>query len=214
MAEVILGLAAIALGLVVTFAGLQVFFATLPIIGFIFGFMLGGAFVQAIFGDGFLSTLTSWIVGLAVGVAFAAVAALWWYVGALISAGSFGALLGTGLVKAFGGTSDWLLVIFGIAGFAVLFMIAFVLALPVYIVIFNSGFVGATVVIAGFLLLFQQIKTEEIGHGPAVAILNESWWLTIPWLALAIVGIVTQLAKMATVTLPDDRWTPAWGARA
>lgn len=53
MAEVILGLAAIALGLVVTFAGLQVFFATLPIIGFIFGFMLGGAAVQAILVTGF-----------------------------------------------------------------------------------------------------------------------------------------------------------------
>ncbi|MGI8484737.1 MAG: DUF4203 domain-containing protein [Thermomicrobiales bacterium] len=214
MAELILGLAAIALGLVVTFAGLQVFFATLPIIGFIFGFVLGGAAVQAIFGDGFLSTVTSWVVGVAVGIAFAGIAGLWWYAGALISTGSLGAVLGTGLVKVFGGSSDWLLVIFGIAGFAMLFMIAFLLALPVYIVIFNSGFVGATVVIAGILLLFQQIKTEEIGHGPAIAILNESWWLAIPWLVLAIVGILTQLSKMATVTLPDDHRTPAWGARA
>lgn len=214
MAEVILGLAAIVLGLVVTFAGLQVFFATLPIIGFIFGFMLGGAAVQVIFGDGFLSTLTSWIVGFAVGIVFAAIAALWWYAGALVSAGALGAVLGTGLVKVFGGSSEWLLAIFGIAGFAVLFMIAFMLALPVYIVIVNSGFIGATVVITGVLLLFQQIKTEDIGHGPAVAILNDSWWLTIPWVVLAIVGILAQLSKMATVTLPDDQWTPGWGARA
>jgi hypothetical protein len=207
--DIIVGIVAIVLGLVLTFAGLRLFFATLPILGFILGFFVGAAGVQAVFGDGIFSTLTSWLVGLIVGVFFAAISYLWWYVGALIAAGSTGALIGTSLVRAFGGSAHWLLALFAVIGFIVVLVLAFMLALPVYIVLFNTAIAGATVVVAGFLLIIDKINRGELGDGTAVAIINESWWWMIPWIVLAAVGIASQLNNLASVVLPEERWAPA-----
>ena len=43
----------------------------LPVFGFLFGFGFGAQTVQALFGEGFLSTVTSWLVGLLFAVSFA-----------------------------------------------------------------------------------------------------------------------------------------------
>ena len=209
MWDIILGIIAVVLGLVLTFAGLRLFFAALPILGFILGFFLGAAGVNAIFGDGIFSTVTSWVVGLIVGILIAAIAYFWWYVGALISAGSTGALLGTGIVRAFGSNAQWLLALFAIIGFILGFIIAVVLALPIYIVLFNTAFAGATIVIVGVLMIINKVNRVEIGNGTAVTIINESWWWLIPWVVLAVVGVSSQLSNLRTIVLPEDRWTAA-----
>ena len=43
-------------GSVLAFAGYRFFLVLLPIFGFLFGFGLGAQTIQAIFGEGFLST--------------------------------------------------------------------------------------------------------------------------------------------------------------
>ncbi|MGC4190803.1 MAG: DUF4203 domain-containing protein [Thermomicrobiales bacterium] len=209
MWDIVVGIVAIVLGLVLVFAGLRFFFAALPILGFILGFLVGGAGVEAIFGDGIFSTLTSWIVGLILGLIFAAISYLWWYAGALIAAGSTGAALGTALVSAFGSNAHWLIFLFAAIGFVLFFVVAFVLALPIYIVLVNTAFVGATIVIAGLLLVIDKINRNELWGGNVVAIINESWWWTIPLVVLAAAGIFSQMSAMATIALPDERWTTA-----
>lgn len=197
----------VVLGLLLTFAGLRLFFAALPILGFILGFFIGAAGVTAIFGDGIFSTVTSWVVGLVVGIFLGAIAYFWWYIGALISAGSTGALLGTSIVRAFGSNAQWLLAIFAIIGFVLGFIIAVILALPIYIVLFDTAFAGATVVIVGVLLIINKVDRGEIGQGTAVAIINESWWWLIPWIVLVVVGVGSQLSNLKTIILPEDKWT-------
>lgn len=207
--DIILGIIAVGLGLLLTFAGLRLFFAALPILGFFLGFFVGAAGVNAVFGDGIFSTVTSWVVGLIVGVFLGAIAYFWWYVGALISAGSTGALLGTGLVKAFGSDAQWLIAIFAIIGFILGFIIAVMLALPIYIVLFNTAFAGATIVIVGLLMVIDKVNRGEISEGTAVTIINESWWWTIPWIVLVVVGVGSQLSSLKTIVLPEDKWTAA-----
>lgn len=209
MWDIVVGIVGIVLGLVLVFAGLRFFFAALPILGFLLGFLVGGAGVNAIFGDGVFSTITSWIVGFFLGLLFAAISYLWWYAGALIAAGSTGAALGTALVRAFGSNASWLIFLFAAIGFVLFFLVAFVLALPVYIVLVNTAFVGATVVIGGLLLVINKIDRADLGYGNVVAAINESWWWTIPMIVLAFAGIFSQLSAISTIALPEEKWTTA-----
>ena len=68
-------------GAVVAFAGYRFFLVLLPIWGFFFGFGLGAQTIQALFGEGFLSTITSWAVGFGVAVVFAGLSYLFYFIG-------------------------------------------------------------------------------------------------------------------------------------
>jgi hypothetical protein len=189
--------------------GLQVFFATLPLLGFISGFFVGAIGWTAIFGDGFLSTVSSWVVGFVVGLGFAIISYLWWYVGALLGAGAVGSLAGSGLADLFSIDSDWLIFTFAAIGAVLFFLAALFLNLPVYIVIVSTAFSGATVLIAGILLIFNQVNYEELGQGTASAIISESFWWGLVWMVVAFVGLMAQLAMRTMVTLPEEQWTTA-----
>jgi hypothetical protein len=212
--DILLGILLILFGLAITFFGLQVFFATLPILGFIFGFFLGAAGVEAIWGDSFLSTTTGWIVGLVLGALFALISWFWWYAGALLGAGAWGAVLGTGILHLFDKTpSDWLLFIFAAVGFVGVLLLALVLNLPIYMVIVSTAWAGASILIVGVLLMFNRVNYEELGNGTAAGIINESWWWGLVALVLAVLGMFFQLMMKAAITLPEEKWAPATSAR-
>lgn len=210
--NILLGIILLVFGLFVTFAGLRVFFAALPIIGFFVGFFAGTIGMQALFGEGFLSTAVSWIVGIVLGLIFAVISYLWWYVGALLSAGAFGASLGTGLLSLIGIDIGVITFIFGVVGFVLFFAGALLLNLPVYIVIVNTAFVGAILAIAGVLLVFNQIVVEELSTGAAIAIVGESFIWVLAWIVLSVAGIVAQLSMVDSVTLPEEKWVAATSA--
>ena len=209
MGDITLGLALGVLGLVVCLLGLRVFFAALPIIGFVAGFFVGAAGIAAITGDSFLSNVTGVIVGFVVGVVFGALAYFFWYVGALLSAGSTGALIGSGFMKAIGVDSGWAVFLVAAAVAVIFFMIALALALPVYVVIVNTAFVGAAGIVTGLLLLFNQVDRVDLNYGLAWATVEESWFWMIVWIVLAVVGTLFQIQSIKTVVLPEDRWSPA-----
>ncbi len=56
------------LGSLIAFGGYRLFLILLPIYGFFFGLSFGAHSVQALFGDGFLSTTTSWVIGFFAGL--------------------------------------------------------------------------------------------------------------------------------------------------
>lgn len=107
-----IGVIGILFGLTALFAGYRLFLVLLPIWGFFAGFAIGAQALQALFGTGFLSELTSWIVGLVVGILFAVLSYLFYLVGVAILAGSIGYALGQGssLLSALIGTClpSWL----------------------------------------------------------------------------------------------------------
>lgn len=209
MGDIILGLALGVLGLIVCLLGLRVFFVALPIIGFAAGFFVGAAGIAAITGDSFLSDVTGVIVGFVVGVVFGALAYFFWYIGALLSAGSTGALIGSGFMKAIGVDSGWAVFLVAAAVAVIFFMIALALTLPIYVVIVNTAFVGAAGIVTGLLLLFNQVDRVDLNYGLTWATVEESWFWMIVWIVLAVVGTLFQIQSIKTVVLPEDRWSPA-----
>jgi hypothetical protein len=202
-------MALLALGLFVCFSGLRVFFAALPLVGFVAGFFVGAAGVRAVFGESFLSGMTGVIVGLIVGIALAIISYLLWYVGALLSAGSSGALIGSGVMNALGVSSGWIVFIGAAIGAILVFAIAYMLALPIYVVIINTAFIGAAAVVTGIMLTFGQIDRGELGYGTTWAMIEESWMWLVFWAVLTATGILGQMRIISSVTLPEDRWGPA-----
>jgi len=210
MDEFFVGLLALIIGLAVCFFGLRVWFFMLPIWGFVAGFFVGASLITGIFGDGFLSTVSGWVVGLVVGVLFALLSYLFWYVGAIIAAGSFGALVGTGLMNLFGVDTEWIIAVVAIIGAIIAALIALVFGLPVYMVIVSTAMVGAVAAVAGVMLVFNQMELEELRYGAAWAMIEESWFWLIAWAVVAAIGIGYQLTSIARIVLPDDRWTRAY----
>ena len=72
------GLIGILFGLALCFAGYRLFLFLLPVWGFVFGLALGAQTIQALLGQAFLATVTSWVVGLIVGVVFAVLSYLFY----------------------------------------------------------------------------------------------------------------------------------------
>lgn len=208
-ADLMVGLILGALGLFVCFAGLRVFFVTLPVIGFIAGFYVGAAGTAAVLNDSFLGNLAAAIVGLIVGVALSILAYMLWYIGALISAGTTGALLGSGLMNGLGVSSGWVVTIVAIGFAALLFLLAFRLALPIWVVIVNTAFVGAGGAIAGAMLILNRIDRVDLGYGVTWAAIEDSWFWLIVWAVVAVMGVLAQAQSVASITLPEDRWGTA-----
>lgn len=209
MGEFFVGLLAILFGLGVCFLGLRVWFFMLPIWGFVAGFFVGATLITGIFGDGFLSTVSGWVVGFLFGVLFAAVSYLFWYVGAIIAAGSVGALIATGLMNLIGVDTQWVIAIFAFIGAVAAAFIALAFALPVYMVIVSTAMAGATAAVAGVMLVFNQMELVHLRYGAAWALIEESWFWLIVWAVVAALGIGFQLTSIARIALPADRWSRA-----
>jgi len=211
-ADILVGIALGVFGLVVCFAGLRVFFIALPIVGFVTGFYIGAAATRAILNESFLGNATAVIVGLVVGAALGILAYMLWYIGALISAGTTGALIGSSIMNTIGVNSGWAVTIVALASGLLLFLIAFKLALPIWVVIVNTALLGAAGAIAGALLIFNQIDRSDLGYGVAWAAIEESWFWLIAWAIVAIAGLGAQSQAIASITLPEDRWSTAHAA--
>jgi hypothetical protein len=207
--DILLGIFLIVFGVAIAFIGLQMFFVMLPLIGLVTGFYVGAQLVSVVVGDGFLGTLTGWIVGIVVGVIFALIAWYWWYAGVLVSSGMIGAVLLTGIGHALGARSSVTIFLLAVIGMTAFIVLTLMLNLPIYWVIVNTALGGASIAISGLLLMFNQITREELADGAAVATINESWFWVIAWAALAGVGISRQLTLVQRVRLPNERWSPA-----
>jgi hypothetical protein len=216
--EILVGIILALVGLAVCFFGLRFWFILLPVFGAITGFVVGARLMQDLFGTGFLSTATSWIVGIIVGIAFALLSYFVWYAGAIILAGAVGASLFTGVLQAIihqpWGAVHFIVALIGAVVFAVG---ALMLNLPIYIVIVNSAIGGASLAIAGLLTILGTIKVVELANGATVAVIDGttrglSWLWVLAWIVLAVAGIFYQLRSVDEIRLPEERWVPARAA--
>lgn len=209
MGDFIVGVSVLLVGSAICCLGLRLWFITLPIWSFFAGFFIGADLVTAIAGDGFLSTVAGWIVGVAVGIGFALVAYYVWYAGQIIAAGSLGALLGSGLMAAVGVDSGWIVFLMAVLGAGVIALAALALDIPKYLVAFSTALAGAAAVVAGLLLIFGRADLEHFDLGVAWTMIDDSWFWLIVWAVVAAVGLSAQMRGMAELDLPKNRWTRA-----
>jgi hypothetical protein len=186
--------AAIALGLgtAVALFGYRLFLILLPIWGFLLGIALGAHSVQALFGDGFLSTATSWVVGFFVGLLFALLSYFFWYAVVLIAAGELGYAIAVGFLGAIGLDLNVLTWVIGVAvgiGFAIG---AMVLNLQKAIVIVATALTGAAAVVATFLFLLGDLSAADTATDPFGTALDSNPLWALVFLFLAGLGIAIQ----------------------
>ncbi|MGW8227173.1 MAG: TM7S3/TM198-like domain-containing protein [Anaerolineales bacterium] len=197
---------ALIMGVLALVAGYRLFLLLLPIWGFFAGFAVGAHATTLIFGTGFLSTVTSWIVGFVVAVIFAVLSYLIYLVGVALLSAAFGYFLGAGIMLLF--LDPGLIVtLVGLAGAVVMAFVVLAFNIQKPVLEFITSFGGATAVLTGVLLLFGRIPLESLGGNPVRAVLNDSIFWLIVWLVLGFVGFGMQIASNRTYVIeaPENR---------
>ena len=198
----LVGIVAIAIGAAFMTMGYRLALILLPIWGFFAGFLFGAQVLQDFFGDGFLATTASWIVGAIIGLLFAVLSYLFWYVAVVIVFASVGYWLGWGFMTLIGFSDT------GFAAFAIGLLLggvfavaAFVTGVPLAALVVITAVGGAHVLIAGVLVIFGSVAVADLGDGVVRAIIleNVGWWLAA--LGLAVLSIVFQLKTIGDYVL-------------
>src|SRR5215203_4697950 len=96
------GLIALGIGLLFAFYGFRLFIVLLPIWGFFAGFLIGAGAMTALFNEGFLVTVTSWVAGFVVGAIFALLSYLYYWFAVIFVGASLGYMAGEGLMSLLG----------------------------------------------------------------------------------------------------------------
>ena len=186
------GMILLFLGGVIAFAGYRLFLVLLPIWGFFFGFALGAQSIQALFGDAFLATITSWVVGFIVAAVFAILAYLFYIFAVALISFSLGYAATVGLLTAIG--MQWGLIVW-LAAVVVGVVLGFVVLrfnLQKVVIELATAFLGAGAIVGVFLALFGGLPSSELVNNPvAVALKNSPFWMLV-FIILGIVAFVVQ----------------------
>ena len=204
-----MGLIALVVGLAVCFNGYRWFLILLPIWGFFFGFGLGAQTLQAIFGVGFVATVTSWILGLLVGMVFAVLSYLFYLIGVALFAGSFGYALGVGLLGAIGLEFELLVWLVGIVLGIIVAAVTVLLNIQKWVIIFITSFGGAGVIAGTIGLMFSGANSPAVlAQNPARAVIQSSALLILLFLGLGVLGFIGQwrINQDWELETPEDRW--------
>jgi len=179
-------------GAVLAFGGYRFFLLLLPIWGFFFGFGLGAQTIQAIFGSGFLSDVTSWIVGFVVALIFAVLSYLFYLFAVALIAGSLGYVLGIGLMMAIGFDMGFITWMVGIIASIALTIGVLVLNIQKWVIVIATGVLGAAVIVGTFLTMFGSLPPQVLVANPVRFVLQTSPFWMIVFLVLAVLGVVVQ----------------------
>jgi hypothetical protein len=213
---ILLGLLAVAIGLAFAFYGFRVFLILLPIWGFFAGFLLGAQGVEWLLGGdaGFLGTVTGWVVGFLVGLLFAVLSYLYYWVAVILLGGALGYQLTVGLLTWIGFDAEgWITFILALIVGAVFAVGFFLLHMPAVLVIVASAISGAFATIAGVAIGLGLIpKDEWVGGIFGAYSAPEFGWLgIIAGIALAFAGAIYQtrtVADMAASITADQYMNP------
>jgi len=197
---------ALIIGVLALVAGYRLFLLLLPIWGFFAGFAMGAHATTLIFGTGFLSTATSWIVGFVAGLIFAVLSYLIYIVGVALLSAAFGYFLAAGVTLLF--LDPGLIVtLVGLGGAVVMAFVVLAFNIQKPVLEFITSFGGATAVLTGIMLLFGRISLEALGENPVRMVLDDSIFWLIVWLVLGFVGFGIQIASNRTYVIeaPENR---------
>ncbi len=200
------GLIGILFGLALTFAGYRLFIILLPIWGFFFGLALGAQTVQALFGQAFLATITSWVVGFIVGGVFAVLSYLFYVLAVAIIAGSLGYAAAVGILMAIGLPMGFIVWLIGLVVAVLLAIVTIRFNIQKYVIIIATSVLGAATIIGAIVLMFS--PAAQILANPVTAVLSVSPLTAILFLVVAVLGIVAQIKQNQSYTIVEyDRWS-------
>lgn len=196
------------LGAIVAFFGYRLFWIILPIWGFFFGLAVGAQGVQALFGDGFLSTTLSWVVAFFMGLLFAGLSYMFWFLAVALVGGYVGYGIVVGLFGLLGVELGPLVWIAGVAVGIVAGVLTLVMNLQKYVVIFGTGLLGAAGIVGTLLTVVTQMDPAVMADHPVKVVTDAGFGWSVLLLAVAVIGIAFQLATSRFYEMERyNRWT-------
>ncbi|HET6320281.1 MAG TPA: DUF4203 domain-containing protein [Chloroflexota bacterium] len=186
------GMIALFFGTMLAFGGYRFFLFLLPVLGFFFGFGLGAQTVQALFGDGFLSSITSWVVGFGFALVFALLSYAFYFVAVGLIGAALGYALGVGILEAIGLNFGFIVWLVGIIAAMAVGAATLIFNVQKYVVIAATALLGAGVIVGTFLFLFGGQQAAQLTQNPVRTALQNSPLWTIIFIVVAILGLVAQ----------------------
>ena len=200
-------LIALTFGVAVAFRGYRFFLVLLPILGFVIGFTLGAQTLQAIFDVGFLTTVTSWVVGFLLGLLFGVLSYLFYMVGVALLSFGLGYAIGAGFMGLIGfdlGLISWLI---GMAAGVVLALVVIFFNVQKWVIVAITSFFGSAAIIGSLMLVLGKISIEDLGTNAVGRAIEDSFLWLIFYLVLAVLGIASQIGIDQTVELEPPEST-------
>ena len=213
MATVLAVLFAAILGAMFLLWGYRIFLVMLPVWGFFAGFWLGAAGISLFLGQGFLATVTGWVVGFLLGVVGAVLSYLFYGAFVIIVAALVGAGLAAAILTALGITTGWIIAIVALISAAVVAVVTLVLNLQKYVLVLLTSLGGADLIVIGGMLLFGVVTVADLqgGGNLLTPVFKESWLAVLAWLALTVAGFVGQVKANRSFTFEREEYVEAWG---
>jgi hypothetical protein len=200
--DFLIGALVLLAGAAFCFAGYRFFRILIAIWGFFAGFNLGTAAMTALFQHAFLQTTAGIVLGLVIGLVFAVLAYFFYYFAVVLLGAIAGYDLGSGFIGAIGlNNPGFISVIVGVALAVVFILLILLLNLPKLLIMVFTALGGAVAMLAGLLILLNQVKVVNLQFGEAVALVRASWFWSIVAIALAVVGFLAQWRTMQEYTL-------------
>lgn len=193
MQDIIVGIIALVVGVMFCFWGYLAMRIIIPIWGGFAGFFFGASLVAGITERDFLSTLTGWLVGLAVAVVFFLIAYLYYEISVILVMTSIGFTLGTTLMVALGVSWSWLVVMVGVLIAVALALIAIAADLPTGILVVLTSLAGASAIVLGIMLIVGQSETKGFSTSRFNDAIGAQWWWWLIYAALALAGVISQV---------------------
>jgi hypothetical protein len=195
--QLVMAILAVVIGLAFAFGGWRFFLVLLPLWGLVLGFSLGTEAMRALFGDGTFATVTSWVVGLVIGLVFAGLSYLFYYAAIVILAGTVGYAIGAAAWGLIGNEQGVIAFVLGIVVGVVVAVAALALNVPRYLVIVLTGLGGAAAIVAGWFLLIGKVPADNVTWWQVGKLISDSWFYLIVWGLIAAAGIVAQMRAPA-----------------
>ncbi|MBS1847816.1 MAG: DUF4203 domain-containing protein [Actinobacteria bacterium] len=190
--DVIIAVLAIVVGAMFCFRGAIAMRMVITLWGAFTGFMIGASVAAGSQGDRFLHTAVGWIAGWICGLVLGALAYLFYEAAVVMAMAAIGFSLGTTIMVAFGVHWSWLVIGVGVAAGLLLAIIAVASDLPLVILAVLSAFGGASVIVAGIMVLTGTIRSGHFTVEKVTRHLEQVWWWDALYLGLAIAGMIVQ----------------------
>jgi hypothetical protein len=133
-------------------------------------------------------------------------------VGVLIIAGAFGGALGSGVMGALGFDPGLITAIVALVSALIAAGLTLLLNLQKYVIIVFTAMAGAVLIAFSSMLLFGQITVAELqtGRNLIQPVFQGSWFWSIVWLVLTIIGTVVQIRANRTYAFTREMYVEGW----
>ena len=197
-------------GFVVAFWGYKLLWVVLPIWGFFAGFALGAQTIQIILNEGFLGTITGWVVGFIVGAIFAGLSYLFYMLAVALLSGTFGYGLAVGILTWIGLDLEFLVWIIGVVVGIAVAVLVLRFNIQKYAVIAITALSGTAVTIFVLLAAFGNLTPVELMVAPVTRAIDDSWLWFLYFVLVAAAGIYFQLQTNKAYEIEEyNRWETA-----